>query len=346
MTLALASLAILAVILVELLWLLSLTRVELETGTATSGGPKEALLRKALGVTLDGRLAKRREMRGRRAGRDFVIRWRASVAPPWGGAEEDVTCVEVAPAESAPSPPFLVVAAEDADRTAGSTEAGAQLSPVRTGHASFDDAFALLAPEDAGAPAETPEGAPFRSGSQRIPSWASIDRLDRLVAVKPRWLQVQEGRVTLAIAVGEPDGLVDAVRVAWAIAGIPEGSPAELVPVARAKVRRQLAVDVAIALVLGFSAGLPVLFGVSCAAPLGSITAPVDCGKGHPMGVHSAPNPNGKGGTSYNMACLDDVDRTMTAHWLVTLAMFFALLLLAMIVRLQYRRYLRGLEAR
>jgi hypothetical protein len=159
-------------------------------------------------------------------------------------------------------------------------------------------------------------------------------------------MHVNEGRVTLAIAVGEPDVLVDAVRVAWAIAGIPEGAPAEPVPVAPARLRVELAVNIAAALVLGFSAGLPVLFGMSCAGPLGSITAPVDCGRGHAMGVHSAPNPNGKGGTTYTMACVDDLDRPMFAHWLVTLGIFFALLLFAMIVRLLYRRLPKGLGAR
>jgi hypothetical protein len=190
MALALAFLAILAVIVLELLWLVSLIRAELEAGTARPGGPRETLLHAALGVTLDGRLAKRREMRGRRAGRDFVVRWRVSVPPPWGAAEgsaEDVTCIEVAPAEgrAEPTPRVLAVPAQVADRLDTKEEKGAELVVAPTGHAAFDDAFALLAARNLGEmDVEAPAGAPFRAASQRAPAWASIDVLDRLVAVK------------------------------------------------------------------------------------------------------------------------------------------------------------------
>jgi hypothetical protein len=106
-------------------------------------------------------------------------------------------------------------------------------------------------------------------------------------------------------------------------------------------VRKKALGDLAMALGVGFL-GSPLILALPFVSPFGSLTEAADCGRGHHMGVVTSPG--AKGGTSYSLACLDDPDRVLLSHWLVTLTLYVVLTVGAWIAYRYYKAYQRSLE--
>src|SRR5580698_5214104 len=96
MSVALVWLALVAVIVLEIRWLARLQREWLVIKRMQRQGEKGARYRKELGVVVEGARDGSWIMRGRRAGKDFVVRQAASIAPPWGGEPDAVASIVVA----------------------------------------------------------------------------------------------------------------------------------------------------------------------------------------------------------------------------------------------------------
>ncbi len=336
MTLLLLLLGLLAALVLELRWLVSLEQREIHDIQARVAAPERARLREALGVAVDGVVTGPCEMHGRRAGRDFHVHQRTRRAPPWGGDAEEVTCIEVAAALG----DLVVVPGAEVDRALASRGAGPRLTVARTGVASFDEACALLVPADA------PEGdAPFREAAAQAPPWASAAVLESFVAARPRWMQAANGTLTLCIAAGEPGPLIEAVGMALTVAGVPVDGEREPPPepvVSREKARGRIFGDLWVASAVAFTVGMPVFLIVDCTAPFSAVTEAVDCGPGEHMHVRSYSNGRGKSG--FSVECYGDRDRHLIAHWVVTVLLYFTLILAVMIVRKYWARYLRSIE--
>jgi hypothetical protein len=319
MGVVLVWLALVALIVLEILWLIPLQREWLETKRIRRQGEKGARFRKDLGVAIEGPRDGKWVMRGRRDDRELVVRQAASLAPPWAGKEEEVTTIEVvggaAPVRIAPvaqlqgSPGFVA---------------------VPTGHTPFDEAYALLLPE------ADSDGVPFRDGLPRVPAWASAAVLESFLATKARWLTAEDGALTLAIPRGAPE-LAGPVSLALTVAGVPSDAEPEPVPEPPIQgVGDNLFGEIFVAGFVGISLGMPVLLGLIRYAPFRSFTVPVDCGPGDHLGVETGHTM--KGQQTFEMICAGDPNRHLFAHWLLTFTTHLALILLGLIAFSYYRR--------
>jgi hypothetical protein len=270
------------------------------------------------------------ELRGRRAGVDVVVHQRALRAPPWGGAKEKVTSVEL-PTELAAQ---LVCRGADLDKLGSSWARGAP-----TGDAAFDEDHALLTPR-AAEHAEA-EGSPYREDPPPAPPWVTRESLESLLALDLRWLTVDAGKLELAVAPRMPADLAPLLAVALTTVGRDAAAAPEPLPVRPDPgFATDMAADVFAMCLMLFPAG----FVLDLVRPFGAITQRVDCGPTGAMTMTPHHSNTGRGGTWWRVACDNDPDHWLPLHDVVTFLLYVVFILGTMLALHHYRRYLRRLE--
>lgn len=183
------------------------------------------------------------------------------VPRPRPGAREDDTSPTVCFVELELNVPDLIVCQiKEVDRVMGPLPA---VSRTRTGHAAFDEAFAVFASTSAAESGSSYRGAPV------IPSiaWARASVVERLVELGLLWIRVRDQRCEVAFEPSGPEDEVRAARTSVNLARAVAGAP--LLPVdegSRTSVRESSS-PVVVALVgavaglfLGFAVGSPAAY--------------------------------------------------------------------------------------
>lgn len=183
---------------------------------------------------------------------------------------------------------------------------------VRTGHAPFDDVYAIFVGSGGAAPP---------SGSYRAPPmasdtpWAQPALLEALLELDLLWLRAQEGRVDLVFPPLEAEDVGRAAALAIAFAKAAAGS--SVPPLARGPRVIQLAwkdMGDTVGVIWGLSVFPGMMLGAVVFAPvLRNLDAERWCGSGDRIIKTSFDDGNS---VSYGLACQSHPEKSLFMHWL------------------------------